>query len=68
MARLDGCTETVAPDELTASEVIEVFAALLTRLDLVVTRSDYGRGVRINLVTKTEVEARRADYEEEWTR
>lgn len=68
MARLDGCTETVAPDELMVSEAIEAFAALLTRLDLVVTRSDYGRGARISLITKAEADARHADYEEEWTR
>lgn len=65
MARLDGCTETVAPDELTASELIEVTALLLTHLGLVVTRLDYGRGPRLDLITKQESDSRADAYEQE---
>lgn len=65
MPRLDGCTETVAPDELTASELIEVVALLLTHLGLVVTRSDWGRGAQLDIIAKDAADARADAYEQE---
>jgi hypothetical protein len=66
MPRLDGCTETVDVLDLTVTEVAMAPSALLDRLDLVVTRSDYGEGSQIDLITKEEAEVRHDAYEKEY--
>ena len=52
--------------EIPSRDVVEVLAELLDRLGLVVTQSDYGRGIRIGLITKQEADKLAAEYEKEY--
>lgn len=63
MSRIDGSTEIVDYDELSAGDASRVIAALLERLGLVVAKSDYSGD--ISLMTKQEADKAIAEYDRE---